>query len=51
MDGHDFEESYDSALPLPVLRRSEEMNGSGGACAQPAMKLCLRQAEKENQAG
>lgn len=36
MDGHDFEESYDSSLPLPVLRRSEEMNGSEGACAQPS---------------
>lgn len=24
VDGHDFEESYDSALPLPVLQRSGE---------------------------
>lgn len=36
VDGRDFEESYDSALPLPVLRRSEELNSSGGACAQPS---------------
>lgn len=51
VDGHDFVESYDSALPLPVLLRSGEVNCSGEHVPSPAMKLCLRQEQKENQAG